>query len=285
MTEQQEQLEIRSLIDTPFEELVTCLRVSFIDYVVNFQEVPVEYWRKRWDCAGINYDISFGAFERSSNKLVAFVLLAEGLHEGAKTAFNCATGVIQQFRGQRLVNTIFQHAIPILRQQYQVTKLLLEVVSINERAVRAYKRVGFNIERTLPCYKYTGAAAAVAVVQGKDIVKTEGKDVDFGQLAHQLYAPTWEMRLSCLEKNRDNVECWSVVGSTSYVLVNKAYSNIVHYRFDTRDDGLALLGAVLASHPSFKCNHSDERDQLATSVFESVGMEKYLQQYEMEMTI
>ena len=140
-------MEIRPLTETPLETTVECLTRAFSDYFVQMPADPI-YWRKRWKGARVDYRASFGAFEKE--QLVGFMIHGLDFRNGLYTAFNTGTGVVPAFRGQRLVGKMYETALPQLENR-GIRACSLEVIQENEKAVKAYQKVGFSIVRELKC--------------------------------------------------------------------------------------------------------------------------------------
>jgi ribosomal protein S18 acetylase RimI-like enzyme len=82
---------------------------------------------------------------------VGFVLFAIGDLQGKRNAHNSGTGVIPEFRGRRIVEQIYGVALPILKMNGVLTSTV-EAITLNERAIRAYRKVGYEITRKLRCF-------------------------------------------------------------------------------------------------------------------------------------
>jgi hypothetical protein len=85
---------------------------AFSDYIIKFTATE-EYLKTRWEAAGVNFDLSFGAFK--NNKLNGFIIHGIDKQNGINTAFNVATGVISEHRGKRIVKEI-------MMTQYEMKK-------------------------------------------------------------------------------------------------------------------------------------------------------------------
>jgi len=133
-------MEFKSLATLSLEEIIDCFLASFSDYSVKMPE-DVEYWRDRFKAARVDYNLCFGAF--AEGKLVGFIINGIDHFQGKKTAFNTGTGVVPKYRGNQLVDKIYDYAIPILKE-HLVSHLALHVIDDNDRAVRVYERIGFN---------------------------------------------------------------------------------------------------------------------------------------------
>ncbi|KAA1181018.1 GNAT family N-acetyltransferase [Paenibacillus sp. B2(2019)] len=66
--------------------------------------------------------------------------------------YECYKGAIPLYRGRRLVTQIYRHAFPILKEHH-VQKCLLEVNQTNEKAIKVYSALGFQINRERVCLK------------------------------------------------------------------------------------------------------------------------------------
>lgn len=142
-------MEIKSLSHSSLQEIVDCQLEAFSDYSEDFPS-DLNYYTTRFRLARVDFAYSYGAFD--SGKLVAFVLMGIDNPNGKWVAFNLATGVIPAFRGQKLVDRIFEHALPLLRQR-GVEKCQLEVIPDNARAIRVYERIGFGRRRMLQSFQ------------------------------------------------------------------------------------------------------------------------------------
>jgi ribosomal protein S18 acetylase RimI-like enzyme len=108
--------------------------MAFDGYFVKMPD-SLDYWATRFKQARVNYHYSFGVFDAS--RLVAFIIQGMDIHDGQLTAFNTGTGVLPAYRGQKLVDRLYDHAIPRLKER-GIQKCQLEVIQENERAIRVY---------------------------------------------------------------------------------------------------------------------------------------------------
>lgn len=150
-------MEFKSLAALSLEEIIDCFLASFAGYSVKMPE-DVEYWRDRFKAARVDYNLCFGAF--AEGQLVGFIINGIDHFQGKKTAFNTGTGVVPKYRGNQLVDKIYDYAIPILKE-YKVSHLALHVIDDNDRAIRVYERIGFNNLKKV--YNYS-----ISLVKEKD---------------------------------------------------------------------------------------------------------------------
>src|SRR5687768_6451246 len=121
-------MEIKSLENTPLAEIAACFNLAFSDYFVKFAATE-EYLKNRWRANSVDYSLSFGAFE--NGKLVAFIIHGIDKLNGKKTAYNAGTGVIPEFRGQKLVAQLYDFALSRLKAA-GILQSTLEVITQNQ---------------------------------------------------------------------------------------------------------------------------------------------------------
>ncbi|EGG16409.1 GCN5-related N-acetyltransferase [Cavenderia fasciculata] len=287
-TQEEEIIIIKSLEGTDPKDIVQCSRLAFSDYFVNFSQVADDYFISRWRMGMVDYKYSFAAYTKRDGVMVGFVVLGiDGVN-----AYNCITGVVPEYRGKRLVQCIYQHAIPILAKEKSIEQIQLEVISINEKAVKAYTSVGFHIHRHLQTVKgdikpivleqlqqlqqqLTLDDGATQVIidneQIKRLVQVKyGADIDYSVVPDMLYAPQWEGKVGCLKTDSDQVEYRYLQDSKSFLLVKKQLGLISQYRFDSSSDAKILLQSLCIDYCNetnptpFKCITIDSRDSSST---------------------
>ena len=142
-------MNIRNLAATSTADIVECLLPAFSNYFVQLP-TSVSYWEDRFNAARMDRSLSFGMFHE--DKLVGFIINGIDHHNGKLTAFNSGTGVLPAYRGKAIVDQLYEHAIPLFKE-CGVEKCMLEVIQENERALKVYKRIGFDINRSLTAWK------------------------------------------------------------------------------------------------------------------------------------
>jgi ribosomal protein S18 acetylase RimI-like enzyme len=105
----------------------------------NYQ-IPIIFHREshvtKWKEEGLRWDLSFGIYQ--DEDLVGFIL--HGIQGGK--LWNIATGVLENFRGG-LISRVYPSLFQELSQKY--SRIYLKVLITNERALKAYTKVGFRI--------------------------------------------------------------------------------------------------------------------------------------------
>ncbi|MHA2306550.1 MAG: GNAT family N-acetyltransferase [Candidatus Hodarchaeales archaeon] len=179
---------------------------AFADYIMQFTATE-EYLRNRWMGAGVDYNLSFGAF--INDKLVGFIIHGIDKYKGVNTAFNVGTGVIPIHRGNRIIKKIYDHAIPILKNN-GIELCGLEVIQENDKAIKAYKSVGFREKQELISFTFDldsipDQAESDAKFHHK--IEKNIKNVDWDLVkTFWDFEPSWENSSSSLLRNPDQYE-------------------------------------------------------------------------------
>ncbi|ATL48306.1 hypothetical protein COR50_14660 [Chitinophaga caeni] len=271
-------MTFRSLANIPAQEVVQCFLEAFKDYYVKFNAAP-QYFINRWKAAKVDFDLSFGAF--IDERLVGFVLMGIDDWNGYKTAYNAGTGVIPQFRGKRIVQKLYDHFIPLLKAQ-GIEQSILEVITVNEIAIRAYNAIGYEIERELFCFSGT--------CKQKTTRKILKEPFHTGiSIGAQPQAYSWENTTEHLLMTPQLYECWTTVddsgGIIGKALIQPNTGYIAQYEFQSVENGIELMQSIASHCNILKINNVDEHHQMALEVFRSSGLQDIIQQYEMKLVL
>lgn len=274
-------MQFRSLSNIPIETIVDCFHSAFSDYFVPIH-ATVDFWQQRWKRARVDYFLSFGVFDK--DKLVAFVL--HGVEK--EWVFNVGTGVIPTYRGQKLVKYIYDNAIPLLKEN-GITNCGLEVITQNEKAIKAYQQIGFAITKNYKCFSGT-----ISAVSAKDGYTFEQQPV-FNWPAYQPlreYSFSWENTDSALQANGEGFEVWELRRQHApalhgYVILNKQNGYIAQFGVqDFEQHGSQLFQEIgqLLNVPLKIHNVAGDASQTIT-LLQNIGLTNYIDQYEMALTL
>ncbi|WP_299704681.1 GNAT family N-acetyltransferase [uncultured Pontibacter sp.] len=130
-------------------ELHDTFHTAFSDYMVPIK-LTREDFAMKIKREGIQLTFCVGAY--FGQKLVGFVLTGIGEWLGKPTAYNAGTGVVPEHRSNRLTQRIYAQMLPKLRES-GIEQCLLEVIQENTAALKAYQTIGFEITRSLDCFR------------------------------------------------------------------------------------------------------------------------------------
>lgn len=273
-------MEIRALQATSLPKIVTCLVQAFSNYYIKMP-TEVSYWKQRFKNARVDFSLSFGMFDKE--KLVAFIINGVDKQYGQLTAFNTGTGVLEAYRGQALVDQLYNHAFPHFLQS-NIHTCTLEVIQKNKRAIRVYKRIGFQVTKSLQCLEGN------LLVDVKDI---SIKKIDFQEFIKKNYAST-ASNYSWDNNNQSIIESEKLY--QTYIVKNKQKQNIGYFVLNQHSGYVAqletfindfrpILGAVNQLVDYIRINNVDSSRKEFLVQLQKAGLRPTIAQFEMHKTI
>jgi len=270
-------MTVKHLGHTEFGEIMECFLLAFDGY---FVEMPTDhnYYKQRWKAAKVNFELSYGMFD--NDKLVGFIIHAIDEREGVVTAFNTGTGVIPGYRGKRIVKSIYEHAIPDLIQN-GITKSVLEVIIENEKAVKTYKGVGFEICKTFKCF----SGVLMAGKSETEIIEVSYNEVIWNNMPNQdKYS--WDFQNKTLKQG--NSRYYHVIKNgeiESFFAINKENGTINQLEVLNAKKGNweRLFSSIQSISNQVRIINVDDSLKDKLSAIEKSGLKTSVNQYEMEL--
>lgn len=188
----------RSLTPDDFPQMYRSFIEAFSQYSVNMNMTKSAFERRMQQKLNINYDLSPAVFD--GDKLIGFIFHAVAEYQGIKTAYNGGTGVLPDYWGQGITQDLLALCKPLLKKE-GVERFLLEVITTNTPAIKAYEKAGFVRTKTYRCFKLMSEMPPSVAMEGliistqnkpdiasyKTIASTEASMLDcFDQLVHNL---------------------------------------------------------------------------------------------------
>ncbi|WP_456438443.1 N-acetyltransferase family protein [Psychroserpens sp.] len=270
---------VRHLGHTDFKTIMECFLSAFENYYV---KMPTDYdfYKQRWKAAKVDFNLSYGMFD--DDQLVGFIIHAIDERQGEHIAFNTGTGVIPEYRGKKIVKSIYEYAIPDLIRN-GITKSVLEVIIENEKAVKAYEGVGFKICKTFKCF----GGELVAGESQVEVEKIPFHEVLWEQIPNQdKYS--WDFHSRCLKNGNSSyyyVYNENKVESFFAINIENGTINQLEVLVNQKGNWNRLLWAVHSVLKQVRIINVDDRlvDKLAA--LEQAGLKKTVNQYEMELSL
>ena len=276
-------MQVKSLSHTKFADIVESFNEAFADYSVKMPE-STDFWEKRWRAARVDYNLSYGMFEEE--KIVGFIINGIDFKKKKLTAFNSGTGVIAKYRGRRIVKQLYDFAIPKLIEK-GVEICALEVISTNNKAIKAYQSVGFKITKTLKCFSGT---LNVNDFENISTLKIPIKKINWVKLPNQEFY-SWDFQKSGIEILKDKFAYFDVFENKKkigYFILNPKSGTIAQFDLaveNSEHNWLKLFSAIKNIAPIIKINNIDDRQHTKIIVAEKVGLANTIDQFEMEYFI
>ncbi|MGB8376718.1 MAG: N-acetyltransferase [Salegentibacter sp.] len=271
-------MKVTSLENTPFEEIVECFIKAFENYFVSFPNDP-EYFRHRWKTAGVRYDLSYGMFD--SEKLVGFIIHAIDHRNGDLTAYNTGTGVLPEYRGRKIVQSIYDFALPDLRRN-SITRCTLEVIRENDPAIKAYRRVGFKICKNYQCFR--------GKVEVSANIPSRLTEINFGMIDWQALVDqstySWDHHINSLKNGNYR---YFIIGENTepdaYFILNSETGYVAQFDCFSPANWPELFAAMNSISEILTIHNVEENLRGKIENVKKAGLQNIIDQYEMEMRI
>lgn len=273
----------KTLQNTSIEDLTSAFNESFQNYFVPIHFTPEQLLRK-FKAEGVKLNLSVGAFE--AHKLVGFILHATNEETGNAIAYNSGTGVIPEYRGQTLTTKMYGFIFPVLKSA-GARKVILEAITANEKAIRIYKKLNFEIIRKVNCYKGT---LTFPPNLAQDNISDQKKR-DASELKELWdFEPTWQNSFYVVERQPELITNLFVEKENKivgYLLLNN--NNVmqfaVHKDFRKQGIGTALFRKAAELKNELRLINVDSGHEPTSLFLEYIGLPYTLSQYEMELLL
>ncbi|UCG53358.1 MAG: GNAT family N-acetyltransferase [Candidatus Latescibacterota bacterium] len=279
-----------------FPQVYKTFLEAFADYHLKVSDVTEQMLFNRAIKNGVDFGSSVGAFD--GERMVGVTVIGIDRWGDVKSAYDIGTGIVPDYRGQGLANGMFEYVLPRLRGE-RVKKFVLEVLQVNEPAIRAYRKTGFEIAREFDCFqlerKKTGFSYDTEAIAELD-VQPVGQDILESFDDHLEWRPSWENSFASIRRIPDEVELYGAfvngecVGLIVYYpLLNWVMTLVV--KRGLRRRGIAsglLMRLVNELDPcveSIRLNNVEHSDTGMRTLLEKLGFDMFVSQYEMEFDL
>lgn len=273
-------MTVKSLENIEFEKLIECFLLAFTNYYVDMPQ-SAEYYKKRWSHTKVDLKLSYGMFD--GENLVGFIINGIDMRNGFLTAYNAGTGVLPDYRKRKIINKIYDHAIPLMKAK-GIKKCLLEVITKNEIAIRSYKNIGFEISRTLKCF-----SGELDTIHFKDqLIEKPMTEIEFTTLPNQQYY-SWDHHKNSIISNTDYkyYQIEKQAKPIAYFIINDSTGQLA--QFDIFDNKLSHWGTLFSGiqriSKQLKINNIDNQLHNKINTLQSLALDNKIDQYEMVMYI
>ncbi len=267
---------------------------AFSDYKIPFKLTKEQFVRKFVQKLKIDFSMSAGAFNYDGS-LAGFIFSAVNYYEGKLTAYNGGTGVRPRYRGQQITTQMYDFLMPIFKEK-KIKQCVLEVLTTNERAIKAYSAIGFVKTKFFKCYTLPNGILNIlpAVVKQYDeiiIVKYPNWD---------LYNKFCDYQPSFLDSSRmiaDNLANETIIEvrdsdeCIGYAIYQPSFGRISQIGIEPtmrrKGIGTAIMKYIFDTSLQKKLtiiNVNDESEG-TKHFFEELGFENQIDQYEMILSL
>lgn len=278
-------MEFRTLENLSIHELTDLFNGAFEEYFVKVNLTP-EILAGKIMSEDILPDHSMGIFDKG--KPVGFMLHAIRQVNNETVAYNAATGVLKDYRGQKATPKMYEQLIPLLRKK-NVTRIELEVISENIPAIKSYTSAGFKKATKLECFK--GKPDAVEINNTVEIHEMPAPD--FSVLdTFRSWEPTWQNTSETIRK-LDNVTVYGAYLNnelTAYLAGDLQRARILQFavapKFRRQKIGSTLFRSFYEKAGSeINTNNVNDLSGETRYFLEKTGLQHFLSQYKMELEL
>jgi len=287
-------IQYKFLSSDQMPEIHSTFVEAFSDYSVDVSYMTRQVIEKRVVKNGIDFSLSVGAFY--GEKMVGFTLVGIDNFKGSLSAFDIMTGIIKDYRGMGIAGKMFDFMLHELKKK-GIKEFYLEVIRENDRAVKAYEKVGFGITRKLDCYETSSDQLKTRSGPSNEY-SIKPIDKQYLTMYTELidWDPSWENSVNGIARIPDKVLMYGAffrkmpVGMIIYYpTINWILGIAVKKSHRKNGIGAALL-KHLAEQPSFnndiiKIMNIDSKDTGFSSFLRKVGFEELVGQFEMSFQL
>ncbi len=265
---------------------------AFADYVVPVQ-LSEEQLKDKVEREGIVPGFSVGAYVGA--EMVGFILTGLGEWQGKSAAYNAGTGVVPMYRGHSLTQQMYAFLLPKLRES-GVEQCVLEVIQGNMPAVRAYKKIGFELTRSLSCFRATKQELLLEGESPEQVTISGVTLPDWGTYSSFWeVGPTWQNDINAIKRSKRQAHTLEarnmqqeVVGYISFFRKNGAVAQLgVAEGWRGKGIGTTLLREAVkqVEAPAVMFINIEDAAQSILSFMKGRHFRLLLKQYEMLMPI
>lgn len=279
-------IEYKILDGVPLEDIHPVFVQAFSDYQIQIS-LPLWKFEGMLRRRGYTAKASMGAF--AEGRLAGFILNGVRDYQGARTVYDLGTGVIPEWRKQGLTSEMFQRVLEAVKAE-GIEQYLLEVLTQNQAALTLYQKQGFEITRTLACYRRTKNGLA-----GPGEVEIARVDSFNERLWGEVmtfwdYAPSWQNSTESVRAAAEQMGFFLARKAgqlAGYGVVEYTSGDVPHLAVKPEHRRQGIGAALLA-----EMGRSIEKDHLAVlnvdtasqdsiAFFDALGFERFTDQYEM----
>lgn len=283
----------RFAADLDFARIIKTFDEAFADYYLKSQSSCERWLYNRCVKNGVAFDCSVGAFD--GDRLVGITLVGLDGWQDVPAAFDAGTGIVPHFRGSGLARRMFDHAVPRLKER-GVQKFLLEVLQVNEPAIRAYRKSGFEITREFDCYELPLSEWKAHQDPPSWQVRPIDRELACTLSSFVDWYPSWENSFTSIRRIPDTVLSFGAFDGSDcvgeivyYPLLNWIVSLVVRRDLRRRGVATALLAHLLTQmdpgKETVRLTNVDHSDEGMAAFFRSHGFRVFTTQYEMALAL
>lgn len=274
-------MEFHDLSTVSVNDLTDAFNAAFADY---FFPIHLNVHQLADKIRGENIRLNHSVGISVDKKLIAFILIGIEAQPEHLIFYNAGTGVLPEFRGRQLTQKMYAHLFGSLEKQSGT--YVLEVITKNENALHIYKKLGYEISRTVSCFR--GKVVVPTCTCTFETRPFDPSDETFSRFWN--HKPTYQNTLATIKRNAHLHEALGIFDDgklMGYIIYVKNSGRVkqfgVHPNHRRKGIGQQLFCEVRRRNPDqdiFIIN-SDNSDAGTQAFLVSIGLSVFLEQFEM----
>lgn len=269
--------QYQNLEKTSLLEISQCLNLAFSYYAIPIHLSEGDL-SALFRFSGIDRSLSFGAF--FEGQLVGCMLNSCGMYQGCRAAFDVATGVIPDHRGNQVFAGLFALARHTMKRN-GIQCYYLEVLRQNTPAIFLYKRHGFSVTREFVVLR--GSASPGSQLPER-VQYTAFSAFAIPAIAgFHRNEPSYEHTDSLLQLCPDLYEAAYIKEQhySAWCIFEKQSGQIVQLGWERIQDLREIVQWLLARYPSVTVKNIDSTERQLLDMLTSLPFQMVAEQYEM----
>lgn len=267
---------------------------AFKDYAMDASGVTEITKLNRALKNGIDWDASVGVFH--DDEMAGFTMAGIDDWKGDRYAYDICTGIVREHRGKGIAGMMFDFMVPKLKEK-GVVKFALEVLQVNEAAVKAYTKTGFSITREFDCFELKLDDADFSQTLKEPVFLKRIPQQDITGFADFLdWEPSWENSLNSIARIPDTVYVFAGIREglaagtiVYYPALNWVLNLAVKKNFRRRGIAASMLKQLTEKvnlpKDHIRVINVESTDAGMIAFLEKIGFELEIKQFEMEMEL
>lgn len=275
-------MQLHNLQATPIEAIANCFNKAFEHYFVPIKLEPQQLADK---IKSQNILLEHSVGVTIDNQLVGFILI--GIDFGKSIAYNAGTGMIPEFRGQKLTEKMYAYLLPQL-DGIGIKNQLLEVICENHKALKIYENLRYSTTRKVICYK-----GKIRETKNKHQTIREIDLPDENQISQFWnHNPTYQNSMFCIKNITEKHRAFGAFENEQligYIIFDKDSLMVKQFGVDKafREKGIghSLFNKIQQLKPeaAIVLINIDANDLETNTFLQSIGFEKFIEQFEMQL--
>lgn len=279
-------ITFQTLENISTDKILEVFNLAFSDYIIPFS-LTKEKLEAKVKSESIRLEFSVGAFE--NEQLIGFILHGFDVVDNLKVVYNGGTGVIPSKRGNKVTEKMYEYILPLLHQN-KIDKVLLEVITTNEAAIKTYKRIGFKTTRLLNCFKGT-----ISLPGNNRKFEIRELEIFDWKKVYSFWdvKPSWQNSITAMEKLKSSNVSVGILEEEKllgYTIYNPELKRIHQISVDKdnrkRGVGRQLLEYISKNHATdISIINVDDSSGETLKFLNDAGLKISVKQYEMELDL